>query len=268
MKHTTYDATQYVHISTNPSWINSENTAKYWQENLANIFLFYVVFCPCKQYAIQGRTLDFYGWKKNPWSSKRYLKGTLDHTASTPFIKQRAMTEWYNVKRKLIELRKEGQQWYKSHSEFAVYSNAETNDYMSLFYHIRCAFAHGRFGIFEHSGLKWYAFENGVTKGKRFFVKARIVLKEATLLGWMKIITSGPQVSTKKDSFAVITAMNNTPSITQQQLSNELRITENDLRSIIRELKETVDLQYVRNEFGKPGIWQYNELKYQQLLSA
>lgn len=263
-----YNVAQYVHVSMNPSWISSEDTEKHWKDNLSDIFLFYVVFCSCKQYATQGRTLDFYKWKKNPWSSKRYLKDNLDDAASKGFIKQRKMTEWYNVKSKLSAVGKANQEWYKSQSEFTVYSNVETNDYMSLFYHIRCALAHGRFNVFEHSGVKWYALENGVQKGKHFRVKARIVLKEETLLGWMKIITSGPQTSANKDSFAVINAMSHAPSITAQQLSNELEITENDVRSIIKELKKTVDLRYVRNKFGKPGIWKYDELKYQQLQSA
>lgn len=263
-----YNAAQYVHVSMNPSWISSEDTEKHWKDNLSDIFLFYVAFCSCKQYATQGRTLDFYKWKKNPWSSKRYLKDNLDDAASKVFIKQRKMTEWYNVKSELGAVGKANKDWYKSQSEFAVYSNVETNDYMSLFYHIRCALAHGRFNVFEHSGVKWYALENGIQKGKLFWIKARIVLKEETLLGWMKIITSVPQASPSKAAFAVIDTMSHAPSITEQQLSDELNVTKNDIRCIIEELKKTVDLRYVRNEFGKPGIWQYNELKYQQLLSA
>lgn len=268
MPHKTNDATQYLHVSKDPSWINSEDTEKYGIESLAGIMLFYVVFCPCKQYATQKRTLEYYKWKKKPWSSNRYLKAELNKIATKSFQNQRKMTEWYNIKSQLDALNRADRHWFESSSEFAVYSNIETSDYMSLFYHIRCALAHGRFLIMDHSGDKYYALENGIVKGKRFFVKARIVLKEETLLGWIRIITNGPQQSEIVDSFAVIEAMNNNPSVTEQQLIKLLQISERDLREIIKELKLSVDLEYERRSFGKPGIWKFNMQKYEHLLSA
>lgn len=268
MSRKTNDEAQYLHVSKDPSWINSKDTEKHGTESLANIMLFYVVFCPCKQYATQKRTLEYYKWKRKPWTSNRYLKAELNQVATKSFQNQRKMTEWYNVKNELDGLSRADEHWFGSRSEFAVYSNVETSDYMSLFYHIRCALAHGRFLIMDHSGHKFYAFENGIIKGKRFFVKARIVLKEETLLGWIRIITNGPQKNEIVDSFAVIEAMNNNPSVTEQQLIKLLQISEMDLREIINELKFSVDLVYERSSFGKPGIWKFNMQKYEHLLSA
>lgn len=58
----------------------------------------------------------------------------------------------------------------------------------SLFYAIRCSFAHGSFAIHKHNGCKYYVLENK-DKDK---LKARMVLKEETLLKWIDLVESFP----------------------------------------------------------------------------
>ncbi len=59
----------------------------------------------------------------------------------------------------------------------------------SLFYAIRCAFAHGSFDIHIFKNDIYYILENrdgGV-------LKARMILKEDTLLKWIEVVESAPK---------------------------------------------------------------------------
>lgn len=62
--------------------------------------------------------------------------------------------------------------------EFAIHSNNKKTKTKSFFYTIRCAFAHGAFGICKHKKDKYYLLEN-VHNNK---LKGRILIKEKTLL--------------------------------------------------------------------------------------
>ena len=61
----------------------------------------------------------------------------------------------------------------------------------SMFYAIRCAFAHGSFSVHEYKSHKYYILENkdnGV-------IKARMVLKEDTLIKWIDLIETFPKTN-------------------------------------------------------------------------
>ena len=54
----------------------------------------------------------------------------------------------------------------------------------SLFYAIRCAFAHGAFALHKYKGENYYVLENK-DNGK---LKGRLIIKENTLLSWIDLI--------------------------------------------------------------------------------
>lgn len=192
-----YNDSLYIDVDITPSWIKSEKVEKLSSSGLEKILLFFVVFCPCEKYATQQRTLSYHGWKAKPWSPSGYLKDTLDNAAMGLFLKNRRMVSWREFKQTWNSSELGEKQWYSKGIELAICSKVEDSIYMTIFYHIRCALAHGRFMITRRNGENFFAFENGVTKDKRFYVKAWIVLKEATLLEWIKIIERGPNRSMK-----------------------------------------------------------------------
>ena len=57
----------------------------------------------------------------------------------------------------------------------------------SLFSAIRNAFAHGSFSIQTKKKIRVYYFEN-----YDGYMKAKIALREETLLAWIRIIEAGP----------------------------------------------------------------------------
>lgn len=68
--------------------------------------------------------------------------------------------------------------------EFVVCWKSEKNIVDAVLYLIRCAFAHRSFRIESFGNEKYYFLEN-IDKGK---VKGRVIIKESTLLKWIKII--------------------------------------------------------------------------------
>ena len=63
----------------------------------------------------------------------------------------------------------------------------------SLFYAIRCAFAHGSFAIHEYKNHTYYVLENNDSGT----LKARMVLKEDTLIKWIELIEAFPKANNK-----------------------------------------------------------------------
>ncbi len=66
---------------------------------------------------------------------------------------------------------------------------------MSLFYHIRNSFAHGRFSIVQNDMEKMLVMEDCSPKANKSTTQkplsARIVLKLSTMLKWKALLTGG-----------------------------------------------------------------------------
>lgn len=84
--------------------------------------------------------------------------------------------------------------------ESAVFYDAKSNQTISLFYHLRNGFAHGRFCAFKSKGDIWFAIEDVAGKrkddpaGDIKRLTARILIKNSTLCKWMKLIKAGPDI--------------------------------------------------------------------------
>lgn len=80
-----------------------------------------------------------------------------------------------------------------SKERICIYNN-EKNQFMSVFYHIRNAFAHGRLNIVDVNGECTFILEDIVpnhSNPQRQKVSARMILKRSTLLRWIEIIEDG-----------------------------------------------------------------------------
>lgn len=71
--------------------------------------------------------------------------------------------------------------------------NKKKNQFISVFYHLRNAFAHGRLNMID-IGLKddyVFIFEDIQKKKEMCKVTARMILRKSTLLKWIDIIEAG-----------------------------------------------------------------------------
>lgn len=234
----------YIHVSPNPSWIDASETEGMIDDNFHRIMDFYVVFCMCSNYSTQGRTLSSYGWKDKPWNTYSYLKKELEYCRDTEICHQRKAVSWKRLK-ETIEKNLDSE-WYDINTEYAYFSSVETNEFMSLFYHIRCALAHGRFSIKQHENERFYLFENGVQWGRLFYVKARCCIKETTLLHWIDVIRTKASKPERDIPSLVLSEIIKNPATSEKRISSIAQLNSFEIKNSVAILKNLIGLNYRR----------------------
>lgn len=88
------------------------------------------------------------------------------------------------------------EKWFKSiedvspPDEYCVFFAWDQDTRMqSLFSAIRNSLAHGSFNVKSYKGIRIYFFAN-----YKDYLKAQIVLQEKTLLAWIDLLRSGPNI--------------------------------------------------------------------------
>lgn len=185
--------------SPNPGWIKKRVPDEYADEDLKKLILFFVINTPCTDLSSSGIPLSEYGWGKDVWKNDK-LKNILFDIAgikrNSSFVVAKKATDMKAACEK-ADMKKD---FHKNRSkERVVIYKGQYNEFLSICYHIRNAFAHGRlamYGIDNERDIV-FALEDGInikTTGK-FEVRSRMILKKSTLLKWIEIITQGPQSS-------------------------------------------------------------------------
>lgn len=147
--------------------------------NLQKLVQFYVWGTPVPDTSCKGRTFKELGWSGAGFNT---LHAEMRKTSGFPTNKYWFAVPAKEVDRRLGEL---GVRERLGHFEFAVHTQKEgLNKTEALFYFIRNSFAHGGFRKSEYEGESYYLFENR-SDGK---LKGRAVIKEDTLLAWIKIL--------------------------------------------------------------------------------
>ena len=73
--------------------------------------------------------------------------------------------------------------------------NNKKNQFMSVFYHIRDSFAHGRFFVQDCNGRKVFVMEDVAPReGSLEPVTARMIIRKETLLNWINLIKGGEKL--------------------------------------------------------------------------
>ena len=82
-----------------------------------------------------------------------------------------------------------------------VYDNMH-NQFLSVFYHIRNAFAHCRLNMIDVDGECVFVLEDIVRDKKKNTLKlsARMVIKKSTLLNWINLIEDGEKEYDKMEA--------------------------------------------------------------------
>ena len=239
-----------------PAWLDTKISNTAFDEDFFQIILFYVFYSPCPKYATQGRTLQYYNWNDNPWKTNRYLKDKLNGNL---FGEKRQYFRTASQISNLPEVFKKSELeegFYNQRStERVAFLNCESNEYMSLFHHIRCALAHGRIAMYEddknHDII--IVMENGCEKGKDFQVKARMVLRKSTLLRWAKTITDGPQEPEKNYHREIFQALLENNHLRRKELSSMFHEPEYVIDKALEYLKKSRLIVYQNH--GKNSWW-------------
>ena len=138
-----------------------------------------------------GKTLDEYGWSA-PWRKPYYLNKQLRQASLYELVVYSA--KGYNEMDVALEKAdlKETFPSDFSRERICIYDN-QGNQFLSVFYHIRNAFAHCRLNMVDVDGDCVFIFEDVQPKknSNQLKVSARMILRKSTLLKWIDLIENG-----------------------------------------------------------------------------
>ncbi len=180
-----------------PEIFNNAIPKKYLDNNFQKIFEFYILNVPNSN--VSNKSIDITKiWGEKVWKNMK-LRAELmkvgDFKENINYFKAQRLNEMNNIAAKAHLDKIPALKKLKNN---IIFYN-QKNEFISIFFYIRCAFAHGRFTIKEVNNEKFYILETG-NKGKKqeIIVKARMIIKEETLLKWIDIILSGNKTKEKK----------------------------------------------------------------------
>ena len=169
------------------------NWCKYPTEADANfyeILKFYLFNTLCENTSSMGKSMKDYHWNKNCWGKNELRDYMLNIAELLHSEKRLSKARTIDAMSQAIQTTNLIDKFYKQCTDntIAFYNSGKYPDIIQIFFYIRCAFAHGRF-LVKNERYYMEAIDS-----KSYKLKARICIKEKTLLEWKKIIESGNSV--------------------------------------------------------------------------
>lgn len=227
-----------------PAWLDTVVPPEYEDEGLYEIILFFVIHSPCNGQSSKGISLTERGWKAKPWYSPKYLKEKLDKAIFGDNLRLLKMVE---SKAKLLpeinSLDLDDDFYMHRDKQRMLYSKIGNSgcesEYMSMFYHIRNALAHGRLAMYPAKNDDiTFVMEDGKQVGKesddKFEVSARIIINKSSLLNVIELLKNPPKENDYSED--ILGAIKN-GSCTKCKIMSEVGIDEYTYEKFIQALK-------------------------------
>lgn len=180
-----------VYVNESEPWLRWIAPEEFNDESLFRIVTFFVFHSPCSTLSAMSKTLDKYGWN-TPWRKPYYLNRHLKR-ASTNYNLLFSAKNYDTMDEALkkanlydnfpVDLKSE---------RICVYDNMH-NQFLSVFYHLRNAFAHCRLNMVDVDGECVFVLEDVINEKKTSTLKlsARMIIKKSTILNWIDVIEGG-----------------------------------------------------------------------------
>jgi hypothetical protein len=176
-------------------WIKAKDKT-IWTENFEKIIMFYLFSTPCHLVSSSSTQVFDKKWDKTIWRKDK-LRNVLLSVASlvsnSTYVsadKQDDMVHQLSIAGLdgIFQTRRDTER-------ICFVRSKRCADFIDVLYYIRCAFAHGRFQIYNDEGINVYVLESGKTNKStgEFTVLSRMVLKESTLIAWAEILNAGQE---------------------------------------------------------------------------
>lgn len=172
-----------------PGWIKGLGDYPI-DDDFSRIFIFFVINTLCKDLSSSSKSITSYGWNKDVWKKGKLRKELLSvanlmDEDTIMFAKKtcemKAACEKTHMKKDFSRNRK--------NERVVAFKPQKYNQFETIAYHIRNAFAHGRFSIYPISPDDCiFIMEDGKKNMDEFQVRSRMSLKKSTLLKWIDII--------------------------------------------------------------------------------
>lgn len=186
----------FLYVEKTPIWLEKLVNTDLIDKSIINFFIIYAPFED--SLSSQNINMTNYGWSKDWYNDMKLIEklnselskkdvNNIIMVDSKSKLKEQCTNELYNNK------------FYENLSrERAIFAKKKHPGYSSLFYHIRCSLAHGRFQIVKSGRDYYYIMENIEEINKLYALSARIILKRSTLKKWIEdIIKSGSDYNEK-----------------------------------------------------------------------
>lgn len=180
----------FVLVDFQPKWLDYIDPERFNNADLNRIITFFVFHSPCSKLSAMSKSLERYGWN-NPWKNPQLLQRKLKIVSNNDNLIFSSETI-DNMKQALEKANLLDDIKANINLERIAIYNSEKNQFMSIFYHLRNAFAHGRFNMFD-VGLDDYVFifEDISKRINMNKVTARMILRKSTLIKWIDLIETG-----------------------------------------------------------------------------
>lgn len=217
-----------ITVPFNQGWIKSKDNVVFSKE-LTKIINFYVFGTPCEFTSSSGQTIRDRKWDKNTWKNpdlRTYLLSRAELLKGVTYAKATKLDEMTALAT-TVGLSGNFQN-NRGRNRIVFYDDKKTVNILAIFYYIRCSFAHGRFQIYNNNtGENIYVLEAiSKSRGKSdYIVKARMILKESTLILWANTIMGGENAFAeerksmeKQVQNYILEAIRNAPSLTKPKI--------------------------------------------------
>ncbi|MBE7081239.1 MAG: hypothetical protein E7372_01615 [Clostridiales bacterium] len=190
-----------VYTKKEPLWLGKLNIEAFEDKQFLRIITFFVFHSPVDNLSARQICLSEYGWN-TPWRKPYYLNKQLKQAASNyellfssaTFKKMdEALTKADLISSFPSNIAKE---------RICIY-DCKNNQFMSVFFHIRNAFAHGRFDFRTLNDEEYYILEDVQKDKGDLKVSARMILKKRTLLNWIDIFERGEKEYKKHEEIYI-----------------------------------------------------------------
>lgn len=180
-----------VYFNRDASWMQWIAPEQFADKDLIRIVTFFVFHSPCKELSSMSKSLEEYGWA-TPWRKPIHLNKQLKQKATNHQLLFSAQN--YDALETALgkaNLKDNFPSDIKT-ERICIYDNMK-NQFLSVFYHLRNAFAHCRLNMVDVDGECVFILEDMVheKKQKRYKLSARMILRKNTLLKWIDLIEGG-----------------------------------------------------------------------------
>ena len=182
-----------IYTDFNAEWLQWLAPERFNDADLFRIVVFFVFHSPCPELSSMGKRLSDYNWN-TPWRKPFYLNRHLKQASSNPKLLFSSSTyEKMSDALSKANLLTTFPDDIKT-ERVCIYDNMH-NQFLSVFYHLRNAFAHCRLNIVDVDGECYFVMEDIIKEKQkgtyRQKVTARMILRKKTLLNWIDVIEAG-----------------------------------------------------------------------------
>lgn len=240
-------------VAFKPGWIHTKDSLIY-SNNFTSIINFYLFSTPCPNLSSSGQTMIDREWSKDVWKTP-YLREYLLKIANLNDSTYKKVTVLKEMSNGAATIKLNGTfQKKRDANRIVFYNGNKDSEFLNIFFYIRCAIAHGRFEIHtDEDGNSIYMLEavKKINKTDDYEVRARMILRESTLVEWATIIKNGQksfeeikQCVTKEIQIQIINAIQSHPKITKRTLTDSLPFEKNEILTQTKILSTTKQIQY------------------------